>query len=101
MNQEKVTAVILDAVREYNQQLPAGQRIPETPDVTLFGRDGHLDSLGLVNLILMVEEHLQDECHVQLTLADERAMSQNGNPFRSVQTLSAYVHLLLNESHDG
>ena len=101
MDEAKVIAVILSAIREYNEQVPTDRHIPETPEVALFGPEGNLDSLGLVNLILMVEEHLRDECHAMLTLADERAMSQGRNPFRNVQSLAGYICLLLNESNHG
>jgi acyl carrier protein len=101
MDQTGVIAVILSSVREYNQQVPTDRRIPETPDITLFGSDGQLDSLGLVNLILIVEENLEREYHVPITLADDRAMSQDKNPFRSVHSLAGYISQLLNESKRG
>lgn len=101
MDEARATAVILSAVREYNEQVPTDRRIPETPETTLFGSNGHIDSLGLVNLILIVEEHLKDECQAALTLADERAMSQDRNPFHSVHSLASYICQLLNESKRG
>jgi acyl carrier protein len=101
MEEARVISVILGAVREYNQQVPVDRRISETPETTLFGAKGKLDSLGLVNLILIVEEHLKDECHVSLTLADERAMSEQRNPFGNVQSLASYILCLLNQSPDA
>lgn len=101
MDKARAITVILRAIQEYNEQAPTDRRIPETPETTLFGRNGHLDSLGLVNLILVVEEHLKDEYHVALTLADERAMSQDRSPFGSVDSLAAYICLLLNDSKYG
>jgi acyl carrier protein len=98
MDEATTVSVILSAIREYNQQVPTDRRIPETPETTLFGSEGHVDSLGLVNLILIVEEHLKHEYRVALTLADERAMSQDRNPFRSVHSLAGYICQVLNES---
>jgi acyl carrier protein len=101
MDQAGVTAVILSAVGEFNAGVPAGYRIPETPDATLFGRGSKLDSLGLVNLILMVEERIESTYGVKLTLADERALSQERSPFRSVPRLAEYICVLLGEaSHE-
>jgi acyl carrier protein len=100
MDEAAAIAAILSVIREFNQQVPTDRRIPETPETTLFARDGHVDSLGLVNLILMVEERLKDEYRVALTLADERAMSQERNPFRSVRSLAGYICQVLNESND-
>jgi acyl carrier protein len=99
MDQVSVTAVILSAVGDFNEGVAADQRIPQTTEAMLFGRGGQLDSLGLVNLILMVEEHIERSYGVKLTLADERAMSQERSPFRSVHRLAEYICLLLGESH--
>jgi len=101
MDEATVTGAILSAIRDYNLQVPADRRIPETAEAPLFGRHGHLDSLGLVNLIVMVEEQFEDVHHVALTLADERAVSQERSPFRNVQSLTAYICLLLNEGNNG
>lgn len=57
----------------------------------LIGRGAVLDSLGLVNLILEVEQRLEAEHDLTLVLADERAMSQKHSPFRSVGSLTDYI----------
>ena len=64
----------------------------------LYGEKGKLDSLGLVNLIVAVEQKIQDEFGLTITLATERAMSQENSPFRSVQSLLNYTTLLLEEN---
>lgn len=63
----------------------------------IFGNDGILDSMGLVNLIVALEERIQDEYDVVITLADERAMSRNKSPFRTVATFAEYIEELLHE----
>ncbi len=50
------------------------------PDTQLFGRGSKLDSLGLVNLIVLVEEKTADTFGKSVTIADERAMSQKEQP---------------------
>lgn len=101
LDEATLTAAILRAIGDYNQQVPAGRRILETAEAPLFGRHGPLDSLGLVNLIVLVEEQFQDAHQVALTLADERAVSQERSPFRSVPSLAAYIGLLLSEKKHG
>lgn len=68
------------------------------PGSILFGPGGVLDSLGLVELVLGVEEALHDRYGVLVTLADERAMSQRRSPFRSVQALADYAAGLVREA---
>ena len=57
----------------------------------LFGRDGCLDSLGLVTFIVAVETEIEDARGVTLLLADERAMSMAHSPFRTAGRLADYV----------
>ena len=62
-----------------------------TPDTILFGPDGVLDSLGLVSIIVALEQAMETEYGVLVTLADQRAMSRERSPFRSVRALAAYA----------
>lgn len=64
----------------------------------LVGRGAVLDSLGLVTLIVDLEQRIEDEFGASLTLANERAMSQVNSPFRSVGSLAEHVHGLLLEA---
>lgn len=101
MNSTNTTTQILKAVEELNQQLPPEQQVPVSSDTLLFGHEGLLDSLGLVSLILIVEERVASEFGVSIALADERAMSQTNSPFRSVQSLTEYVSLLMHGKQNG
>lgn len=56
-------------------------------DTVLVGQGARLDSLGLVTLIVDVEQRIGDEAGVRVTLADERAMSAAKSPFRTVGSL--------------
>jgi hypothetical protein len=53
--------------------------------------------LALVSLIIEVEEKINDEFGVPITLADERALSQKNSPFLTLQTLTQYVSQLIDE----
>ena len=66
-------------------------------DTTIYGNDSRLDSLGLINLIVAVEQNIEDEFDVTITLADDRAMSQKRSPFKTVGTLTNYIEMLLKE----
>lgn len=97
MQTEAIIRVILEALEELNRQRPAELQIPRTPETVLSGDGGQLDSLGLVNLILLVEEGVADKLGVRISLSDERAMAQEANPFRNANLLAAYIRRLLEE----
>ena len=98
MTNKRIVHVIFDAIDELNYQLPEEQRLEKSIDTVLFGRAGRLDSLGLVNLIVEIEQKAEKEFGVTVTLADERAMSQKSSPFRTVANLANYISLLLEET---
>lgn len=70
-----------------------GKPAPATvdADTALFGIGGWLDSMGLVTLVVEVEQVLAERYGLRVTLADDRAMSQRNSPFRTVGTLVAYI----------
>jgi acyl carrier protein len=55
-----------------------------------------LDSLGLVTLILNIEDKLSEKFGLNITLADDRAMSQKNSPFRSTESLTEYIYSIEN-----
>lgn len=66
-------------------------------DTRLVGHSAVLDSMGLVSLILDIEQRVNEQYDVLIILADERAMSQKQSPFRSVSTLADYIVQLVQE----
>jgi len=87
---EAIQSAIHAAIDEVNAILPPDMHLSRQPDAVIFGKGGKLDSLGLVNFVLAVEEKLEQRgCKVSLT--DERAMSQARSPFRSIDTLTAFI----------
>ena len=71
------------------------QQIDET--TRLYGTGGYFDSLGLVSVILELEQEINVRMDSTIAIADERAMSQSNSPFRSVGSLADYVLMLLQE----
>lgn len=92
-----IQKVIYDSIDELNQQLSEQDRLEKSLETRLFGGNSKLDSLGLINLIVAVEQNIEDEFDISLTLADERAMSQRHSPFRTVGSLVDYISMLFEE----
>ena len=96
-NRKTIENLIINAVKEINEQLPQEQQLAKSTKTVLFGKDGRLDSLGLVNLLVIIEQNIEDEFDVSITMADERAMSQKRSPFRTIGALADYIDALLKE----
>ena len=95
---EKIIQVIFDTVDELNEQYTEEQRLAKSIDTVLFGEGGKLDSIGVVTLIVATEQKLEEIFGISLTLADEKAMSQERSPFRTIGSLADYIEMLIEES---
>ena len=91
MTNVEIEALVVRAVGNINLARTRQAQISVSPGAPLFGGDGPLDSLGLVSLLMDIEEALADR-GFDVTLSDARAMSQTQSPFRSVPALVAYIH---------
>jgi D-alanine--poly(phosphoribitol) ligase subunit 2 len=76
----------------------SGVNLNKDLETRLYGKNSKLDSLGLVSLIVAVEELLEEKFETIITIADERAISQKESPFRTVSTLADYIVMLVEES---
>ena len=87
----EVEELILNALRNVNDELAADRKINVRPDTVLFGMNAELDSLSLVSLVVEVESAVNSRLGLDVSLADERAMSRPVLPFANVQTLKDYI----------
>ena len=87
-----VHGLLLETYEEDQSQIPSLDG-----STRLIGRKGVLTSLELVTLIVNIEQKLSEEHDIALTIADERAMSQEKSPFRTVGSLSEYISMLIKE----
>lgn len=94
-----VLDIILEVVKEIGVDQNNKALIDPSEDTFLFSEN--LDSMGIVFLVTDIESRISDELDVDLTLADERAMSQKTSPFRSVSALAKYTNSLIDEIKAG
>jgi len=95
VTKEEIIEIIFKSIDEINEQNET--HLVKNEATKLFGRDSDLDSLGLVNLIVSVEENINEQLNVSISIVDEKAMSQKNSPFKSVETLTDYLMQLLNQ----
>ena len=88
--------IVIEAVKEIGEEQESQALVDATEETLLFGEN--LDSMGVVFLVTDLEEKVSEEYGVDITLADERAMSQRTSPFRSVKSLTNYTKTLIDEA---
>jgi acyl carrier protein len=64
----------------------------------LWERDSPFDSVDLVTFIVALEQTLEDDHNISITLADDRALGQAISPFKNIGTISDYIEQLVNEN---
>lgn len=86
-----VLTLVTSAATEINPTLEDPIALDRGEAAPLYGREGVLDSLDLVSLVLLVEEKASDALGKSLTLTSDRALSGFRSPFRTVGSLADYV----------
>lgn len=94
MDKTEVLGIVYVAVDELNTQLANGQKLEKTPETALYGGDGPLDSLTLLNLLVGVEGQLEER-GITVSLVDEDALSEVDGPFLTIESFSKYVQGLM------
>ena len=90
MKQPEIEAIIyqvFDNLMEQSSELEL-EKQKSTP---LVGDGSVLDSLGLVNFLVALEQKLQDIVGSSFQIADQDLLIGEEQPLRSVETLSAYL----------
>lgn len=91
-----ILAVVLQSLKTTNLARDPASQLAVSPEAPVFGPGSPLDSLGLLTLLLDVEEDLQ-HAGCQVRLSDDRAMSQKRSPFRTVESLVDYIGRIARE----
>ena len=90
MDVDAIQEIVLQAMRATNLARDTAAQLEVVPGAPIFGPGSPLDSLGLVALLLDIEDALQAAGY-SIVLSDERAVSQKHSPFRTVDSLVTYI----------
>jgi acyl carrier protein len=101
VDQNQINQLIFSAVDEVNKTLPKAKRLEKSLETVISGEGSQLDSLGLVNLIFAVEQKLEQQCSITITLADESTLNQEQDPFRTLGALARFVQNLVEQKLHG
>jgi acyl carrier protein len=91
MQKEVALDVVLSCLKNTMEQFGTGQDAVVDTDTVIVGQSAVLDSIGVVSLIVDIEQRLEAEHGVAVTLASEKAMSQRSSPFRTCGVLAEHI----------
>ena len=97
LNKEIIQDIIFKSLKNINEERDSDKQLMIDVNTSLFGVDSDLDSLSLVSLIVDVESAVSERLGHEISLTDDRAMSQEVSPFSHVNSLTSYIELLISE----
>lgn len=91
INKEMIIQIVLCCVEEVNENLENKIDLEKGLKAHLYDWEGYLDSLGLVSLLVSIEQGLEDELGLSVDLVNLDTMSQHNSPFKTIETLVTYI----------
>lgn len=101
VGEQRVRELLYECLAEVNLERLDENQLVCDPATVLFGAGAALDSLDLVWLVVMFEQKIGDALGSEISLTDDRAMSERNSPFQTVTSLVAYTARLLKEIADA
>lgn len=95
---EQILEIVLSTLHELGEDLDNSELQNADESTRLFGAKSPLDSMNLVNFIAEVEDRLSDDFEIEITLANQSAMSRTHSPFRRVSACVDYIIELIADS---
>ena len=98
---DKIARMLFSVIDELNQLRPAAEHLEKNLGSPLAGDNGALDSAGLINLIVLVEQKTAADLGAPILLTDDRTMSRVKDVFGTLGSLAEYIQQLLDEKGNG
>ena len=92
---EKINKIILDSLQEFNEEADEDKLLEVSENTTLLDKQGKLDSLDLVTLIVIIESNIFNKLDKNITIVSEKAFSKKYSPFKNINTLTEFIAELL------
>lgn len=94
---ERVLKALASVIKEMNEERDEDTQLGIEPASILYGTGGSLDSLDLVRLVVLFEQQIDEAIGRVVSIADDRAMSQENSHFHTVGALVDHVTKLIEE----
>ena len=93
----EIVNALYNAIDEFNKSREEHEHLIKSEMTPLLGGDESMNSLSLVDFIIIVEEKILEYFDKSIIIADDKAMSERNSPFINIDSLSKYLYKILNE----
>jgi acyl carrier protein len=98
MEQDKIEKLVLNVINSYCASINLSA--PVDLDTPLIGANRLIDSMGLVNILVDIENVLIEE-NFEILIMSENAMSLKISPFRTIGALIQYILREINTNKEN
>jgi D-alanine--poly(phosphoribitol) ligase subunit 2 len=91
VTEEKIIEAIYQGIDVVNGQLSERSRLVKSTDTVLMGDGGVLDSLGLITLLVAIEDAIQSNLGTHIIVLDEDALANSSGPYNTVESLMNWI----------
>jgi acyl carrier protein len=92
----KIEELVFNTVKEFFENSDYELTASIDKNLRLIGEKSDLDSMGLVSLIVEIEETINEYFNTELIIASEKAMSARTSPFINLEKLISFIEEELN-----
>ena len=85
---KEIEHLVIETIHRLAEDFELAALQAPTSETALYGTKGPLDSMGLVNLISDLEDAVAEKYNTNISLADDKAMSAERSPYRSVESMT-------------
>ena len=93
---DTIEQIVLGVLARMNEDLPSSERVAWEGATPIVGDGGLLDSLGMANFLVQVEEAVEDQCGGDLSLSDQDLMELFEESSLTVSAFSSLLSRKLN-----
>ena len=95
-NRNETLLLVYRCIDELNRLLPSELRLAKSEETVLLGYGGTLDSLGLISLIVSLEDAVEQATGHRVVVLEEELLIDPAGPYRSVGQLVNWINTKLN-----
>ena len=94
-----VQEIIYRAIDDFNESMPSENRFLKKPDTVIYDGSQMADTLILTVLIVAIEQKIEEELKISISLVNDNAIWQDRGAFYDINALSRFVLELLEKKH--
>ena len=91
ITKEYILKLIYSIIDEHNLLNPEDLQLEKSFETPLFGNESNLDSLGLVNFLVEVENIIKENINQDICVINEELFLDENGPYDNVKTLLEYI----------